>query len=268
MRKRSVSFFSFFRVRWTDNQRLIAPLGLTLTLQFAQTTDDLKIANPSSSNNLKSPSKLPRPTPSSSTKTPRPPPHTSIPTSTTRTPRSHQPSPREIADQTSRAILEGAMSASKVIQSWARVLDSPRTGSHASPVGGVQSPLGRGGEAPPPPSSSQLSSLPPSQQPPLSSLTQPPPSSLPNPNPISPSSNPPPPPPPPPQSASNTHNDDEAVYLTESESSLSTEAWIRMEFRARHDELLRLGEDVKIGAFVEAAREARRRLEEEIDVID
>lgn len=67
------------------------------------------------------------------------------------------------------------------------------------------------------------------------------------------------------------HDDDEndsAVYLTESESSLSTESWIRMEFQARHDELLKLGEEIKIGAFVKAAREARKRLEEEIEVID
>lgn len=41
-----------------------------------------------------------------------------------------------------------------------------------------------------------------------------------------------------------------------------------MEFQARHDELLRVGEDEKIGAFVRAAQEARRRLEGEIEVND
>lgn len=60
----------------------------------------------------------------------------------------------------------------------------------------------------------------------------------------------------------------EPVLLTAEQGAICTEDWIRMEFQARHDELLRVGEDEKIGAFVRAAQEARRRLEGEIEVND
>lgn len=56
------------------------------------------------------------------------------------------------------------------------------------------------------------------------------------------------------------------VSLTEEQGSILVEEWVRMEYQLRHDELKRIGEEEKIGAFVKAAAEARRRMIEDIEV--
>lgn len=56
------------------------------------------------------------------------------------------------------------------------------------------------------------------------------------------------------------------VSLTEEQGMILVEEWVRMEYQLRHDELKRFGEEEKIGAFVKAAAEARRRLVEDIEV--
>lgn len=56
------------------------------------------------------------------------------------------------------------------------------------------------------------------------------------------------------------------VSLTEEQGQILVEEWVRMEYQLRHDELKRFGEEEKIGAFVKAAAEARRRLVEDIEV--
>ena len=58
----------------------------------------------------------------------------------------------------------------------------------------------------------------------------------------------------------------EGVELTEEQGNILVEEWVRMEYRLRHEELRRLGEEEEIGKFRRAAEEARRRLVEEIEV--
>ena len=62
------------------------------------------------------------------------------------------------------------------------------------------------------------------------------------------------------------NGDDAGVSLTKEQGEILVEEWVRMEYRLRHEELRRLGEEEEIGAFKRAAEEARRRLVEEIEV--